>query len=228
MLLLASIGFALLAYFRANPQAIADGQSLHGEADFLFPHFMTNYLPPGIGGLSLAAILAAAMSSLSSGMNSISTVAFVDFLPRIPRLAGGEQSIRWAKWVTAGIGVFVVLLSLVMDQVPGNLQEVASKTSALFLAPLFILFFMALYVPFATPGGAVLGAFYSFLAAVLWGFWDVITGLPGLSFQWIAMLSLAVGLMAGPLFSFANATVLATPVILVFVGWTMLGNRPSP
>ena len=77
-----------------------------------------------------------------------------------------------------GIGVLTIMISLLIDKIPGNLVEVSVKTSGLFIVPLFLLFFMALFVPFATPFGTVFGALYSFLAAALVSYWDVITHNP--------------------------------------------------
>jgi solute:Na+ symporter, SSS family len=62
---------------------------------------------------------------------------------------------------------------------------------------MFGLFFLAMFVPFATPFGAVVGAVCSFASAVVVGYWDMLTGQPGISFQWIAPVSLAVSIGVG-------------------------------
>ena len=197
---LALVGFALLGFFSANPHLIADGQSLIEDADYLFPHYIANFLPIGLAGLVIVAMFAAVMSSLDSGINSVSTVIMVDFLKGSKRDTERRQ-LSTARYLTVGIGLAVVLISSVIDEVPGNIQEVAVKTNYLFLVPMFILFFLALFIPFSTPFGAAFGALYSFLAGALIAFWDVLTGQPGLSFQWIAVVSLLVGVVFGPLLS---------------------------
>ena len=63
------------------------------------------------------------------------------------------------------------------------------------------LFFMALFVPFATSFGTIIGAVYGFTAATLIAYWDVFTGQPGLSFQWIILVSLLVHIGVGSLLS---------------------------
>lgn len=54
--------------------------------DNVMPFFMSHYLPSGLLGLVVAAILAAAMSTVSSDLNSVATVAstdyFATFFPR--------------------------------------------------------------------------------------------------------------------------------------------------
>ena len=155
----------------------------------------------GIAGLVVAALFAAAMSSLDSGVNSIVTVVSTDFLNRRGGTSGAEQRVHRARYLVVVIGLGVVLLSSFMDRVPGNVMEVTFKTHGLFTDPLFGLFFLALFVPFTTPFGAIVGAAYGLAAATLWAFWDVITGLPALSFQWIIGVSLLVHLIAGCLWS---------------------------
>ena len=52
------------------------------KAEEILPYFVTTQLPPGTGGIVVAAVLAAAMSSMSSAMNSISAVAVTDLYKR--------------------------------------------------------------------------------------------------------------------------------------------------
>ena len=48
------------------------------EADRVLPHFILTQVPPGIAGLIITAIVAAAMSTLDASVNAISTVCVVD------------------------------------------------------------------------------------------------------------------------------------------------------
>ena len=80
-------------------------------------------------------------------------------------------------------------------------MEVTGKCVNLFQAPLFNLFFMALFVPFATPTGTIAGVLYGLTAAALISFWDVLTGNPGFSFLWIMPIPLAIGIFFGIIFS---------------------------
>src|SRR5690606_30083233 len=84
------VGFALLGYYQANPDQLPAGQSLKATADNLFPHFITYNLPPGISGLVVAAMFAAAMSSIDSGVNSITAVVMTDVLDRYGKAPKNE------------------------------------------------------------------------------------------------------------------------------------------
>ena len=61
--------------------------------DRIYPLFVWTYLPPGVAGLVMAAILAAAMSNLSAALNSLASTTVIDFL-RVPHAA------RTSAWPT--------------------------------------------------------------------------------------------------------------------------------
>lgn len=215
--LLSLTGFALLAFFLKNPQLAIGGDPM-AQADYLFPHYVANYAPVGVAGLVIAGMFAAAMSSLASGINSVIAVFTTDFLDRRRKTALNEkQHVRRTKLLVLGLGVIIVFASSLMEKVPGNIFEVTNKTNGLFVGPLFGLFFMALFVPFATPFGALWGAVYGFVAAVLIAYWDVITGRPGLSFQWIIMAAVVVHISVGSILSLLP-TRGKSPMVLVCCG----------
>lgn len=200
--LLVLTGFALLGFFQHHPQLLPEGRDLLGDVDFLFPHYIANFLPIGIAGLVVSAMLAAAMSSLDSGLNSIATVFSVDVLGRCGRSTRPDKKrLKIARVLTCGLGVAVVLLACCMGVVPGNIVEVLFKTVGLFFAPLAGLFFTALFVRFATAIGTIGGAVCGFITAALIAYWDVITGGSTLSFQWIIPAALVVQVTVGSLIS---------------------------
>lgn len=199
--LLVCLGFALLAFYMANPEFQIGSVNLEQDADYLFPHFVVNFTGFGIAGLVISGMLAAAMSSLASGVTSTATVLNTDILTLLlGRALTEREKVRLGKWVTVAVGVIVIGLGLLMDKIPGNLYELTAKTNGLFVAPLFGLFFMAMFVPFATPMGTVFGTLYGILAAFLIAFWDL-TGHPAISFQWIIPGAMVVNIVVGCLFS---------------------------
>ncbi|HDY90106.1 MAG TPA: Na+:solute symporter, partial [bacterium] len=201
-LILTFVGFALLKYYLINPHFIPDGKNLISDSDFLFPHYIVNFLPVGITGLVVAGLLSAAMSSLSSGLNSTATVITTDFALYVKKLKQEKNNtVTFARVISIVVGILAVSLSLLMDKIPGNIIEVTAKTSNLFVAPLFNLFFMAMFVPFATPMGTITGAIYGVASAFLLAFWDVFTGRPGWSFMWILPVPLTISIFFSVLFS---------------------------
>ena len=56
----------------------ADSKAETNDKDYVFIHFILNYLPQGLIGLLLAVILSAAMSSTASGLNALAATTAVD------------------------------------------------------------------------------------------------------------------------------------------------------
>ncbi len=207
--LLAAVGFALLAFFESNKHLAPGVLYNEKKADTIFPFFIVRYVPPGVTGLILAALLAAAMSSLSAGVNSACSVIKTDFIDRFWKGAtarSDRSQVVQTRIISFLAGLFMVLLSLVMGRIKGNIMEVTVRTNHVFVAPLFGLFFMALFVRRATPLGTACGAIVGCIVAVLFAYWDLITagmvslGLlskasPQLSFQWISLFSLIANLL---------------------------------
>lgn len=195
---LAAVGLALLAYFRARPEMFPAGLSVEENADQLLPIFIVRGLPPGVTGLVIAGLLAAAMSSLSSGLNSACSVLTTDFIDRLFRQPGAAPShLRIAKYVSWAVGFVVVALGALVGQVEGNLLELCYKIANLLSVPLFLLFFMAMFVPWASSFGTLVGAAGSAAVAVAVGYFGVF----GLSFVWMMPAAFMVGAAAGMLAS---------------------------
>ena len=76
---------------------------------------------------------------------------------------------RLSRQLALGIGVAVIFGSVMVGSVRGNIFEVAGKTVNLLGCPLFGLFFLAIFIKFSTPFGAIVGAIYSTTSAVLIG-----------------------------------------------------------
>lgn len=198
-ILLGLVGLAMLAYFTNNPHLLSDHGSLQDQADILFPRFIMVGLPSGVSGILIAGLLAAAMSSLSSGLNSVSSVISQDVLPHFRRGAKEKsQSLRAVKNLSYVTGAITMIMSLFIAQVEGNLFDVVAKVVNLFVAPLFVLFFMALFVPFSTVRGTLFAGFAAIAAAIGVAYFQVF----GITVLWILPVSLTVGIICGVSFSF--------------------------
>lgn len=208
-LLLALVALAVMAYFTEFPEMMKKGTTLFDDADTLFPRFILIGLPPGVTGLIAAAIMAAAMSSLSSGLNSSSTVIQQDVLSRRKmQQKSGNTELRQIKIISAGLGIAVSCASFLVMYVTGNLLDVVIKVVNLVVAPLFVLFFMALFVPFATNRGTICGGLFSLFSAILIAFFSVF----GISVLWIMPASLITGILVGALCSFMDRLLFTSKV----------------
>jgi SSS family solute:Na+ symporter len=198
--LLGLAGLAVLGYFTARPDAMKTGWSIAADADKLLAHFIVTGLPAGLTGLVIAAILAAAMSSLSSGLNSSSAVIVTDFVGRARgRRMTPEGEVRLARYVSVAVGVVAVGLSLLVGSLADNLLELCFKVVNLLTAPIFVLFFLALFVPRATPFAAVAATVASVTTAVVVAFaWG--------AFLWSPPSALVAGVAVGTVASYVTSS----------------------
>lgn len=197
-------GFALMGYFQVHPGLLPAGVDLDADSDRVFPHFIAYHLPPGISGLVVAAMFAAAMSSIDSGVNSITAVISTDFVGRLGRPSDAGRSPLPATQIIAwSTGAVVVAFSSLIGDVPGNITAVTNKTTNLLTTPIFALFFFALFVPFARPAGVAAGAVCGISVAGLIAFSgplfgaDPMMGDDPVSFMWISPIALGVNMAVG-------------------------------
>lgn len=200
--LLALLGLGLLAWFQNHPEMLGEGQSVAHNADQLFPRYIVAGLPAGVSGLVVAGLLSAAMSSLSSGLSSSCSVITVDLFDRFSGAKpDGRAEVRRARIVSWSVGLVVVVLSSIVGLVQGNLLEVAFKVVNLLVAPLFGLFFMALFVRWATSFGTIVGAVFGVATVVAISYWTELTGRQGISFVWAMPIGLFVQVGIGAIAS---------------------------
>ena len=190
MLLLSVMGVALLAYFTTHHELLPPGVNVAQRGDRLFPDFILLVLPTGVTGFVVAGILSAAMSSLSSGLSASTSVVAVDLLGHSGSESDAAQ-VRTERWISVAIGCVVVLLSLGIGRLTGNLIDLGNKVVSLFSAPLFVLFVAALWLPSATPFGALAGLTVSAATAMAISVFEVF----GLSFLWTLPLALSTGIV---------------------------------
>ena len=88
------------------------------HADEVLPHFILTQTPQFVGGLIVAACLAAAMSSLDSSINSITTIWTIDFVRRFGRTRSDAEQLYLAKIVAIGVGAGMILGALIISTIP--------------------------------------------------------------------------------------------------------------
>ncbi|HUI53799.1 MAG TPA: sodium:solute symporter [Bryobacteraceae bacterium] len=82
------------------------------QNDRIYPAFIWNYLPPGIAGLLIAAILAAAMANLSAALNSLASTTVVDFFRAHAPAVSETRSLRVARFATVGWGAVLLAIAI--------------------------------------------------------------------------------------------------------------------
>ncbi|MGY8767537.1 MAG: sodium:solute symporter [Pirellulales bacterium] len=106
------LGTCVFVYYQQFPTS-----ALPDEAKYVFPYFILHQIPPGIAGLVIAGVLAAAMSSLDSSLNSISTVFTIDFLkPYLAPNRDDKYYLTVAKWVAIIFAVLMIAGALIFNE----------------------------------------------------------------------------------------------------------------
>jgi len=103
------IGGSFYGFFDLMP-----GDSGPLRPDEVMPYFLSNYVPAGMLGLILAAILAAAMSSVSADLNSIATVLTTDYFGNIFPDAKEKTKLLFGRSMVLVGGVSASLIAILL------------------------------------------------------------------------------------------------------------------
>ncbi len=156
--------------------------SLKHSTDLLVPVFIIKYLPNGIIGILLVAILSAAMSSLSSTINSLSAVTVEDFIKRFKTM-NDRQYVRVSRFVSLFWGVVCILFAFVAGGIADTVIEAINKVGSVFYGPILAAFLLAILSKrthaFGVNIGIVTGVLVNvvlwlFVPELFWFWWNVI------------------------------------------------------
>jgi SSS family solute:Na+ symporter len=143
-----------------NPDAITK------DSDFVFVHFILNYMPVGLVGLLFAVILCAGMSSKSSELNALSAATIMDFYKRSfvkdkPEVHYVKASkIATAVWGITSIG-FALIFSLF-----DNLIEAVNIIGSLFYGVILGIFLTGFFIKKVRPVALLWAALISEIIVV--------------------------------------------------------------
>jgi len=141
--------------------------------DNVMPLFLGQFMPQGILGLILAAIMAASMSTVSSDLNSVSTVLTTDFFGNLlPKTNDRVRLLFGRAMVIAGglLASFVALL-LIPEEGALPLMERTMIIAAIIAGGTFGLFCLGFFTRRATRRGCYIGI----AACVLFTTWAILT-----------------------------------------------------
>ena len=82
------------------------------QRDRLYPEFVWNSLPPGLAGLIIAAILAAAMANLSAALNSLASTTVVDFYRARAKSVTDKAALKIARLATIAWGGVLLTIAI--------------------------------------------------------------------------------------------------------------------
>lgn len=172
------IGIMLYSFYSYNPQLVPPAAN-----DKIFPTFIVTYLPHGVRGIMVAAILAAAMSTISSSLNAMASTTVVDFIrPFFKNFASPESQLRVSRWLTVFWGVILTILAVLSRGVSSVLEAGLSIASITYGSMLGV-FLLGVLTKKANQKGSIVGMavglvsmlFVWYFNAVAWT-WFVLIG----------------------------------------------------
>ncbi len=183
------IGVILFVYYRDNGLPAPD------KPDRIYPQFVWNSLPPGISGLVIAAILAAAMSNLSAALNSLASTTIMDFWrPLAGKSAetpeGETRLLRLAKYSTLAWGAILFGIGLVARNW-GSVLEAGLSIASILYGALLGVFLLGMLTRRVGESGAMVGMVASLLV-MLW-----IKTSTTIAWTWYVLIGTAVTFLAG-------------------------------
>jgi SSS family solute:Na+ symporter len=135
----------------------ATGDATYSDANYVFPTFITTYMPIGVVGLLIAAIFAAAMSTIAAELAALSTATVIDFYRRFVRpVADDRHYLRVSRLATAFWGVFATGVAVWAAEL-GSLIEVVNRFGSYFYGSILGVFILAIAFRSATATGAFVG-----------------------------------------------------------------------
>lgn len=207
------IGLGLWAFYNAREFAASDA---------IFPRFIIEVMPPGLTGLVIAAIVAAAMSTVSSSLNSLSAATTHDiYLPLTKRTLTDEQQLALGRRFTLGWAVILIGGALLYREQGTPVVVIALAIASFTYGGLLGGFFLALLWKRATQRDALTAmataiatmAVIVFARQILaWATargmgdsWAWLQPLSVIAWPWYVLIGTSITLVVGIISSFTHA-----------------------
>lgn len=168
------IGTLLFGFYSAHPEqhdAIASMAAGVGKTeavgDFALPHFMANHLPAGLGGLLVAALFAAAMSTIDTSLNSSATITLRDIFRRTATSGSEAAQMRILRLATLFWGVVGTLVAIALSYDSRNILKIWWDLSGVFAGAMLGLFLLGFLSRRANNVAAIVGVIIG-VAVISW------------------------------------------------------------
>lgn len=207
-LLFLMIGVGLYAYYQAQKFA---------SPDAIFPSFIVEVMPPGLTGLVVAAILAAAMSTVSGSLNSLSAATTHDiYIPLTGRKADEPAVLKAGKIFTLIWAVILIGGALLYHQEGTPVVVVALSIASFTYGGLLGGFGLALLWPRAVQRDAITGMAVGIIAMTFVVFAKQLTAaypslggalgpFAAVAWPWYVLIGTVITISAGIVSSYTHA-----------------------
>ncbi|MCB1670394.1 MAG: sodium:solute symporter [Gammaproteobacteria bacterium] len=189
VLLYCLVGVGIAGYAAATPGFIESLPASGGEPEYnlAVPMYMINALPPGLVGLSMVALFAAAMSSLDSVLNSLSATTMEDFVRRYHQHRGRPWSehreLVLSRVITSIWGIITLIMAFFVGDIATTVLEAINQIGSMANGSILAVFALGLLTTRTHGSGAIAGLIlgiaingllWLFVPSVSWLWWNVI------------------------------------------------------
>jgi SSS family transporter len=209
------VQFALFLIIGIGLHAFYSGAAF-ASPDHIFPSFIIEEMPPGLTGIVIAALLAAAMSTVSSSLNSLSAASTHDlYLPLRKAPLDGAGELRVGRIFTV-LWAVILLGGALMYRTQGTPVVVVALSIASFTyGGLLGGFFLGLFWRRALQRDAILGMSIGIFCMILVVFAGRLSGafpsvfgflapLGSIAWPWYVLIGTSITMAVGVLSSFTH------------------------
>ena len=165
--------------------------------DRVFPDFITRHLPPGLSGLVVAAIFAAAMSS---SLNAIAATAMNDLYKPLRPSGTDKHYLKVSHVLTLLWGVVQIAVALVLRNKNRSALDLALSIALLINGPILGVFLVGVFLRRVSQTPALIGMLVS-MAAMLYVYFAT-----RIAWTWYVFIGSGITLIAAWLASLAFAS----------------------
>ena len=116
------------------------------DKDYVFLHFILNYLPRGLIGLLIAVIICAAMSSTASELNALAATTTVDLYKRNLNVKKSEKHfLKMSKFFTITWGMIAICFASIGNLFE-NLIQLVNIIGSIFYGTILGIFLVAFFI----------------------------------------------------------------------------------
>ena len=169
------VGTLIWAYYQLSGESLpahligANGKVISDE---VFPYFLTTKIPAGLGGIFIAALFSAAMSSMSSDLNCLSAVVVEDYYRKFRPDSTDRQQLLVGKIVVGVCGVIAVGTGVFIAKKGQSVLGLYYAATAIVSAGLAGMFLLAFFSRRANRQGLWIGI----VCALVFTAWATLTG----------------------------------------------------
>jgi SSS family solute:Na+ symporter len=214
--------FALFLFVGIGLFVLFGGKSF-AAPDSIFPTFILQYMPPGLVGLILAAILAATMSTHSGAINSLAAATTMDiYLPLSGKTKDDPATLRFGKLSALAWGVVLTGGALLYREQGTPVVVVALSIASFTYGALLGGFFLGIYWRRAIQRDAITGmaiaiivmsfvVFAKQLLPVFPSMTPMLTAFGKIAYPWYVLIGVTITMVVGMTSSLTHGPRAANP-----------------